>query len=227
VIALVGYTNAGKSTLFNRLTRAEVRAEDLLFATLDPTMREIALPGIDKAILSDTVGFISDLPTQLVAAFRATLEEVVSADLIVHVRDISHSDSDAQRDDVVRVLEEIGAAGEGAAPLVEAWNKIDRLDGEQAAQVRAEAIRREDVIILSALTGDGVEELLDCAAQHLRKGAPVRSVTLAAGDGETLAWLHANGEVVDQQQDGLEVHLEVRLTDADWSRFRARQIERT
>jgi GTP-binding protein HflX len=225
VIALVGYTNAGKSTLFNRLTRAEVRAEDLLFATLDPTMREIALPGIDKAILSDTVGFISDLPTQLVAAFRATLEEVVSADLIVHVRDISHPDSDAQRDDVVRVLEEIGAAGEGAAPLVEAWNKIDRLDGEQAAQVRAGAIRREDVVILSALTGDGVEELLDCAAQHLRKGAPMRSVTVAAGDGETLAWLHAHGEVVEQRQDGLEVHLEVRLTDADWSRFRARQTQ--
>jgi GTP-binding protein HflX len=225
VIALVGYTNAGKSTLFNRLTRAEVRAEDLLFATLDPTMREIALPGIDKAILSDTVGFISDLPTQLVAAFRATLEEVVSADLIVHVRDISHPDSDAQRDDVVKVLEEIGGAGEGA-PLVEAWNKIDRLDGEQAAQVRAEAIRREEVVILSALTGDGVEDLLACAAQHLCKGAPARSVTVAAADGEALAWLHAHGEVVDQQQDGLEVRLEVRLTDADWSRFRARQTQR-
>src|SRR3546814_7052160 len=116
---LVGYTNAGKSTLFNRLTRADVMAENLLFATLDPTMREVAMPGSEKAILSDTVGVISDLPTQLVAAFRATLEEVVSADLIIHVRDISHPDSEAQRIDVERVLEEIGAAGEGDSPLIE------------------------------------------------------------------------------------------------------------
>ena len=121
-IALVGYTNAGKSTLFNRLTRADVMAADLLFATLDPTMREIALPGFDKAILSDTVGFISELPTQLIAAFRATLEEVISADLILHIRNIAHPDSDAQAADVARVLAEIGATGEGGAPLLEVWN---------------------------------------------------------------------------------------------------------
>src|SRR5207237_5748356 len=137
----------------------DVRAEDLLFATLDPTMREIALPGLDKTILSDTVGFISDLPTQLVAAFRATLEEVISADLIVHVRDISHPDSDAQRADVEAVLKEIGVE-EGGAPRLEAWNKVDLLDAEAAARLRAEAARREDVVVLSALSGQGMGRLL-------------------------------------------------------------------
>src|SRR5688572_20456554 len=226
VIALVGYTNAGKSTLFNRMTGADVLAKDMLFATLDPTMRQIALPGLDKAILSDTVGFISELPTQLVAAFRATLEEVVAADLIVHVRDLSHPDSDAQRDDVERVLEEIGATPGRGAPMIEAWNKIDLLVADEAERVRAEAERREDVVRLSALSGEGVDDLLACIAGHLRKGAPLREVTLGAGDGEAMAWLHANGEVVGQRQEGLQTHLEVRLSDADWSRFQARQGER-
>jgi GTPase len=224
VIALVGYTNAGKSTLFNRLTGASVMAEDLLFATLDPTMRHISLPGIDKAILSDTVGFVSDLPTQLVAAFHATLEEVIDADLILHVRDISHEDSDPQRDDVIKVLSDIGISGENGAPLIEAWNKIDLLMPEAQAFHTAEAARRDDVVLLSALTGEGVAPLLSILSNRLTKARRIHNINVGTSDGATMAWLHAHGSVVSEAVEDDQMLIEVRLSDEDFARFQSRSL---
>lgn len=224
VIALVGYTNAGKSTLFNRLTGASVMAEDLLFATLDPTMRHIALPGIDKAILSDTVGFVSDLPTQLVAAFHATLEEVIDADLILHVRDIAHEDSDAQRDDVVKVLNDIGVSGQNSAPLIEAWNKIDLLSTEAQQFHYGEASRRDDVVPLSALTGKGVAKLLTLLSTRLTKARRIHHINVETSDGATIAWLHAHGSVVSEAIEEDQMLIEVRLSDEDFARFQSRSL---
>jgi GTP-binding protein HflX len=224
VIALVGYTNAGKSTLFNRMTGADVMAENLLFATLDPTMRQISLPGIDKAILSDTVGFVSDLPTQLVAAFRATLEEVRAADLIVHVRDIAHPDSEAQAVDVETVLAELGIGDEDglAIPMIEAWNKIDMLDPERAARVPADAARRGNVVALSALTGEGVDALRRMRSERLSADSRLHTIAIDAGDGGAIAWLHAHGEVVAQASEDDRMVLDVRLSALEWARFQAR-----
>jgi GTPase len=185
-------------------------------------MRQISLPGIEKAILSDTVGFVSELPTQLIAAFRATLEEVISADLILHVRDIAHRDTDAQAEDVHQVLREIGAEREGGAPILEIWNKLDLLD-EDTQQVRAgEAARDENVVLVSALDGTGFDHLQDRVSEAFTTLHRLRQITVNVGNGAEVAWLHNHGVVVDDSLDGEILTLGVRLSDQDFARFTAR-----
>jgi GTP-binding protein HflX len=225
VVALVGYTNAGKSTLFNRLTGADVMAEDLLFATLDPTMRAITLPGVEKAILSDTVGFISDLPTQLVAAFRATLEEVTGADLILHVRDIANPSTGAQKGQVLEVLGDLGLTeGEGGVPILEVWNKLDQLDAERRHDVVEAAAVDGMAVAISAMTGDGIADLLARLGEILTQQARVHEFVLPASAGRRIAWLHAHGEVLEEAEagngaDGPLRRLAVRLNPKELGQF--------
>ncbi|MEM0928370.1 MAG: GTPase HflX [Pseudomonadota bacterium] len=238
VVALVGYTNAGKSTLFKRITGEDAFAEDLLFATLDPLMRQIDLPSGTPAILSDTVGFISDLPTTLVAAFRATLEEVLEADIVVHVRDYAHPESDAQRADVIKVLAELGLTDETDAVFIEAWNKLDALpvtEGEAGSErhLRDAARARADLaegtpsdplpVAISALTGEGIGDLLERLDQELTARRREVTVLLPPDAGEAAAWLHRHGEVLDESwSDTGEQTLTVRLEPRDVGQFEKR-----
>lgn len=221
VVALVGYTNAGKSTLFNRLTEADVFAKDLLFATLDPTLRKIKLPHGREVILSDTVGFISDLPTHLVAAFRATLEEVLEADLILHVRDISHPDTEAQAEDVKKTLTDLGVTAQTGAPIYEVWNKIDCLDPAYRDKLLSEQ-GTEGPIALSALTGEGINQLSTRIDAFMSDKDDIFDVVLPISDGGLLAQLYQMTEVLEREDGEENIRATVRVTDKQRGPFRER-----
>ncbi|CDZ38634.1 GTPase HflX [Neorhizobium galegae] len=221
IVALVGYTNAGKSTLFNRITGAGVLAEDMLFATLDPTLRRMKLPHGRTVILSDTVGFISDLPTHLVAAFRATLEEVLEADLVLHVRDMSDPDNAAQAGDVMRILSDLGIdEKEAAKRIIEVWNKIDRLDPEAHEAIAERAAGRENVMAVSAISGEGVDALMDEISKRLSGVLTETSIVIPADQLSIVSWVYSNA-VVDGREDNEDgsVTLDVRMSEAEAAEF--------
>lgn len=218
IVALVGYTNAGKSTLFNRATGADVLAKDMLFATLDPTMRGITLPSGRKIILSDTVGFISDLPTQLVAAFRATLEEVLEADLILHVRDIAHPETNEQAADVADILQSLGVGP--ATPMYEIWNKLDLVATAEREALEAQAETRDRVFPVSALTGEGVPRLLDAISAAFDEEKTERTLDVPFRDGRRRAWLHAEGVVLEERATDTGFAVDVRWTARQEKRYR-------
>ncbi len=219
IVALVGYTNAGKSTLFNRLTGAEVMAKDMLFATLDPTMRRVELPDGPEVILSDTVGFISNLPTELVAAFRATLEEVLGADLVVHVRDISHEETEAQAQDVETILASLGV--EDDRPRLEVWNKIDLLSPENREAALARAERDPAIFAISAVTGEGIDPLLSEIATILQGARHETTLSLSFAEGQKRAWLFRQDVVRSEEQTDEGFEIKVLWTDKQASRFAA------
>jgi GTPase len=221
IVALVGYTNAGKSTLFNRLTGASVFAENLLFATLDPTMRKVALANRQEIILSDTVGFIADLPTHLVAAFRATLEQVQQADIILHVRDMARPDNDAQREDVIKILADLGIEYETDQRIIEVLNKIDAVDGDGRAALRRQT-RDGGAVALSALTGEGADDLLKLIQKKLSAHRQTVFYRIPVTDGEALAWLYGHGHVLSRDDKPEHVTVEVDFDPANVGRFRER-----
>ncbi len=219
VIALVGYTNAGKSTLFNRLTKAGVFAEDLLFATLDPTMRKITLPNNQEAILSDTVGFISELPTHLIEAFRATLEQILYADVIVHIMDISRHDWEAQQSDVIGILEDLGVEYEQDEHILEAWNKIDLPEEEELSELKRKSGFSEQTVLISAQTGEGIETLLEAITGILNRNRRVVSFSLDPSDGKALSWLYDHAEVIEREDTDSGITLRVGIEPAALGKF--------
>jgi GTP-binding protein HflX len=219
LVALVGYTNAGKSTLFNRMTGAEVLAKDMLFATLDPTMRGVVLPSGRKIIASDTVGFISDLPTQLVAAFRATLEEVLEADLILHVRDISHPETAEQAQDVTEILASLGV--KPSVPVIEVWNKLDLVDPSARASLALSARGRDRVFPVSALTGEGIDSLLAAISVAFDEEKTDRTLTIPFAEGRKRAWLHAQGVVTAEEETDAGHQITLRWTARQQAAFKA------